>query len=429
MPSRPLGPRLRHARRRIALALLARFIDAARRPAAQPAAPRRLQVRFLIMHAYGMGGTIRSVLTLAGALAAHHDVEVASVLRSADVPFFPFPPGVRVTTLDDRRPGRARGLLAPVLRRLPDVLMHEGDYASRSVSLWSDLLLVRWMRARGPGVLITTRPGLNFIGAALAPPDVVTIGQEHLNFRVYRPPLAAEIRRSYRRLDALAVLTRGDLRDYRKVLKGTHTRLVQIPNAVPALPGPRSDLSHPVVLAAGRLTRQKGFDFLIRAFARVVERRPDWSLRIFGSGGDHDLLHGMIGDRGLEEHVFLMGPTRSLGDELANASLLAVSSRFEGFGLVILEAMSKGVPVVSFNCPRGPSEIISDGVDGLLVPRGDVARLADALLRLIDDEDERRRMGAAALEKARSYDVAAVATRWLALLAEVAATTEAPRVS
>jgi glycosyltransferase involved in cell wall biosynthesis len=190
----------------------------------------------------------------------------------------------------------------------------------------------------------------------------------------------------------------------------------RIPNALPLLDGGVSSLDSRVVVAAGRLTGQKGFDLLIRAWASVVESAPEWKLRIYGGGPLRGELERLVTSLGLSSSVSLMGATKQMGEELARGSLFALSSRFEGFGMVLVEAMSKGLPVVSFDCPRGPSEIVSDGVDGLLVPAEDVDGLARALVSLMGDEARRRSFGAAALQKSRRYSAEEIGARWDELL-------------
>jgi len=130
----------------------------------------------------------------------------------------------------------------------------------------------------------------------------------------------------------------------------------------------------------------------------------------------------MIAERELYNNVFLMGATRDMGAELAKASIYALSSRYEGFGMVILEAMSKGVPVVSFDCPRGPGEIIHQGEDGLLVANGDTGAFAAALLELIEDAPRRREMGEAAVRTAETYALETIGARWDELIGELQAT-------
>ena len=297
--------------------------------------------------------------------------------------------------------------------------IRDRDYAFGASSLWTDVLLTHWLRAQRDGVVVTTRPALNILAADLAPPQVAVVGQEHMNFAAHRSGLATEIRRAYRRLDALVVLTRGDAQDYGAQLAGARTRVARIPNALPPLGQARADLSARCVIAAGRLTRQKGFDLLIPAFARVVERHPEWRLRVYGAGPALRNLRRQVLAAGLYNNVLLMGSTQQLGAELAKASIFALSSRFEGFGMVLIEAMSRGLPVVSFDCPRGPGEIITDGHDGLLVPAEDVDALGTALLRLVESPQERERMGAAALLAAASYDVTTVGCAWRGLLDEL----------
>lgn len=374
-----------------------------------------------------MGGTIRSVHNLAGYLAAEdYEVEIISIFRRRDNPFFgEFPPGVKVSALNDDRPGAKPGrprLLHRILKGRSSVLMHPADRGFGECSLWVDLMLVRKLRGQS-GFLIGTRPGLNLIAAELSPPGLITIGEEQMHLHAHSRPLRKAMRRLYPKLDALAVLTERDMHEYESLLseglRDGRPRMVSIPNTVRELGGAKADLGARTVLAAGRLTPQKGFDLLIRAFGPVVSRHPHWRLRICGRGERGDNLRRLVEKQGLSDVIDLPGP-RNLVDEMAKASIFVLSSRFEGFPLVLLEAMSKGMAVVAFDCPTGPGEVVDDHRNGILVPAGDVEGLATGILELIEDEDLRRRCGAAAVETARNYTMEAIGPKWEALLGELA---------
>jgi glycosyltransferase involved in cell wall biosynthesis len=299
------------------------------------------------------------------------------------------------------------------------VLVHPDDHTYAKLSLRTDVELLRRLRHMRSGVLVTTRPGFNVLAARHAPPELTVVGQEHMNIASHLPGLTRDIERSYGRLDALAVLTDEDRADYARMLGAARTRVEQIPNAVPELGGGLASPDSQVVVAAGRLTPQKGFDLLIPAFAAVAREHSGWQLRIHGAGPQRAELRRLIAEHEAYENVFLMGPTPRLGEALTEGSIFVLSSRFEGFGMVIVEAMSKGLAVVSFDCPRGPSEIITDGVDGVLVPALDTDALGDAIAGLIEDPERRARLGAAAIETARRYDREAIGARWDALLANL----------
>jgi glycosyltransferase involved in cell wall biosynthesis len=390
------------------------YVRAGRRAAsAGPDAP----VTILVSSAWGMGGTIRATLNLAGHLAERHDVEVVSVHRGRAKPFFAFPPGVTVTALDDRRRRRRppwSRLAHDVLGRQSSVLMHPHDHLSARASLWTDLALVRRLRTRS-GFAFGTRPALNILLAELGHPGLVAIGHEHMHLDAHTKRLASAIAARYALLDALVVLTERDRTAYRELL-GEAVPIFAIPNTVRPLAGARADPAARSVLAAGRLRHQKGFDLLIDAYAGVVRERPGWPLRIAGTGELNAALTEQVRACGLAEAVTLIGRTREMGREMTRASIYVLSSRFEGFPLVLLEAMSVGLAVVSFDCPTGPAEIIQDHHNGLLVPAGDVDALAVALLELMADEPLRRDLGAAAAETARAFTMDAIGPRWDALL-------------
>ncbi|MFG1706299.1 glycosyltransferase [Nonomuraea sp. M3C6] len=402
--------------RRLALFLLQ--VDNRRR-ARRAGPPSTRQVKILLMHAHGMGGTIRTAFNLAGTLSADHDVEIVSVIKTKEKPFFPVPAGVRVTFLDDRLGRRARG--ARLARLLRSRLIPREEAAYGMFDLRTDLALVRFLRGLRTGVLITTRPGLNLAGALLAPPGVITIGQEHVGFGAHKPAVREMTARRYGRLDALVTLTEADLGAYRAALGARAPRhLLRIPNAAPPLTGGASPLTAKTVIAIGRLAKVKGFDLLLRAWEQVSAAHPGWTLRIVGSGSERGRLLALAGELGLGS-VELPGPSRDVGAQLDDASLFVLSSRREGFPMTILEALSKGVPVVAFDCPHGPGEIITHGHDGLLVPRRDVGALAAAIGLLIEDETERRMMGTAALATSKQYDLDVIGDEWTELLAELEA--------
>ncbi|WP_119730371.1 glycosyltransferase family 4 protein [Thermomonospora amylolytica] len=411
--SRRTAGRLQRLVRRSALLLL-RLLLALR---GRRERGERVRIRILLQTAYGMGGTIRTALNLAGHLAARYDVEIISVIRNAEQPFFAFPPGVTVVVADDRT--GPQGPVARLLSRLPSVLTPRRDVTAKSVSLWTDLCLARTLLTGRQDVLIGTKPVHNMLIAEVAPRSVVKVGQDHMNLTAYKPWLQSGIARSYPRLDLLTVLTQASVEAFGELLDGDRPRIVQVPNAIPELNGGPADPDQKVIIAAGRLTRQKGYDMLVRAYAEVAPHHPDWELRIFGSGPKQEQLERLIDQHDLHKHVRLMGRSTDLGVELARASVCVLSSRFEGMPMVILEAMSKGLPTVAFDCPTGPAELITHEVDGLLVPAEDVPALAAALRRIIADDELRRRLGERARRSAEAYALPVVGARWEELIEEI----------
>lgn len=173
------------------------------------------------------------------------------------------------------------------------------------------------------------------------------------------------------------------------------------------------------VVTIGRYAYQKGYDLLLQAWAEVEKQYPDWTLDIYGQG-DRNSYCELMNNLGIDAHrCHLNGPVEDVVKTYQVSTIFVLSSRFEGFGLVLVEAMACGLPVVSFDCPAGPDEIITDGVDGLLVPSGNVQALAKELMALMADEDLRQRLGKQARQTAQRYDMKAIANQWETLFERV----------
>jgi len=412
------------------------MLDQAARPriGLAPAAAG-VPVHFLMFNVDARDGVSRAVLTLANHLARTHPVEIISLYRRPEGSAYPVADGITVSYLFDHPPlpqgateshaprwPLRRHPLRNLLARRRSRLAHGRGFPN--LSQLTDRALAHRLGAITGGVVISTRPALHVAAARLTGPGVVTVGQDHLNFvsRSTEPGSMAFIEEACGHgLDAFVTLTPSDGVDYGRSLAATGTRVATIPNALSWPVSPARERDQRVVVAAGRLVPRKGMGRLIRAFAPVARRHPDWELRIHGSGRLEEKLHGLVDRLGLAGQVRLLGHTDDLPAAFDGAAFFASASAAEGFPMVMLEALSKGLPLVSFDCPRGPGDIIRHGRNGLLVPNDDLSALSEALETMVTDDELRRTMSAQARTDAEEYAVERVAAAWEALLAELGA--------
>ena len=192
-----------------------------------------------------------------------------------------------------------------------------------------------------------------------------------------------------------------------------------IPNPITAPSSEVSPLSDKVILAVGRLDNQKNFPGLIDIWALIAKDYPDWKLRIVGVGYTDTRILQKVKEYSLEGQFELCPFTNNVQEHYLSSSIFTMTSDFEGFGLVLVEAESMGLPLVSYACPCGPRDIIRDGQDGFLVERGDMKTFAARLRQLIEDEELRRRMGQAAKVNSQRFSLDNVMKQWEALFAEL----------
>lgn len=212
-----------------------------------------------------------------------------------------------------------------------------------------------------------------------------------------------------RKADAFVALTQIDADNWSSV---RHTEV--IPNLLTKYPTETDCIPKlgKRVITAGRLSKQKGYDILITAWEAVHQKHPDWILDIYGAGEDENSLRNQLLNSGLGSSVIIHTPTPEIYDKYMESDFYVLSSRWEGFGLVLTEAMSCGIPCVSFDCPYGPSDIIADNEDGLLVENGNAGQLAEKICFLIENENIRLEMGKKARENVKRYLPENIIKQW-----------------
>jgi len=192
-----------------------------------------------------------------------------------------------------------------------------------------------------------------------------------------------------------------------------------IPNSNSFNSNEMADLKSKSVIAVGRYDYQKRFDHLISAWKFVHEKYPDWQLYIFGQGEDHNKLQNQIKSLKLSDTVFLKSAVKDVKAEYLKCSIMALSSRYEGLPMALLEAQSCGLPLISYACKCGPSDIIIDGINGYLIEDGNILELSNKLVQLIEDENKRFEMGTKSKELAHRFDENVIMSKWLKLFNQI----------
>lgn len=206
--------------------------------------------------------------------------------------------------------------------------------------------------------------------------------------------------------DNFVVLTNGNLKEWN--LKN----LKVIPNPLSFYPEQQSSLNNKRVLAVGKQSYQKGYDRLLQSWKLVTDKHPDWMLDVYGTINKKEGLDTLANNLGVSEMVNFYEPVRNIADKYQEASIYVMSSRYEGFGMVLTEAMAYGVPCVSFDCPHGPSDIITDKEDGVLIEKDNIQALAGGIMFLINSEEDRKRMGNKARNSVKRYLPESVVNEW-----------------
>ena len=375
---------------------------------------KRYKVIFCTPAIYSAGGVERIVTFKASYFAEHlgYDVTIIVTEGKGRECFFPLSEKVKVVNFEL---GFEDLWKAPFLRKVFLYLIKQHKYKKR--------LSAELMRIRPDITISMLRREINFLTSLKD--GSKKVGELHVNRANYRNFEANDsnvLKRLFakfwmkslvvqlKKLDQLVVLTEKS-----KVAWPELTNVSVIPDPIPlSLP-----ISHGTntkrVITIGRYAYQKGYDLLLQAWAEVEKHYTDWILEIYGMG-DQTSYRQMMMNLGIDTNRCLLnGPVDDVRQVYKDSSIFVLSSRFEGFGLVLVGAMACGLSVVSFDCPAGPDEIITDGYDGLLVPSGDIKVLAQKLMLLMTDEKLRTRLSQNARQSSQRYEMNLIEGKWVDL--------------
>lgn len=372
-----------------------------------------MKLIYCIHSLYNPGGMERVLLNKVVWLTEHTDWEIVIVTTDQKhrPTFYPFPDGVKMVDLGvNYSDDNGKGFFAKLCGFMKRRRLHKR-------------LFVKLLQEERPEVVDCFYPGeCSFVPALKdGSKKVMELHQSKLFHHQYNRSglmgLADKVRakmdeRLVRKFDSFVVLTEEDAQMW-----GDVPNIKVIPNAAKFIADGYSDCEEKRVIAVGRLDYQKSFDRLIDAWGLVqkTDKYSDWHLDIFGQGEWHDMLQQMIEEKQIANTAHINAPTSQIGKEYVRSSMLVMSSHYEGFPMVMIEAMACGLPVVTFDYKCGPRDIINHESNGLLVKDGDIEGLAAALMRLMDDKKLRQEMGQNARLVVDRYSEERVMSEWLEL--------------
>lgn len=355
------------------------------------------KICFLIGNLSSSGGTERVTTLIANNLVEHSKYEM-SILSLVDGknPFFDLNPKISIYSLHDRK------------------VSFKSNYLS---TVWN---IRKFVQVKKIDILIVVDSiACIFTIPALLGLKVKHICWEHFNFNNNNGVKLRDLSRKFaaKYCDYVITLTEKDKILWENNLKNINAQVIAISNPCPfpIIQNYTKEKNTKIVLAVGRLTHVKGFDMLLQVWTHVHQFLPEWHLKIVGEGEDREKLSNFILNNNLTSSVELVGNTNNIKDYYEQSEILCLSSHFEGFPMVLLEAQAFGLPIVAFDCETGPAEILAD-TDSILVPQNNINLFASSLIELMKSEEKRKLINFKSKERAKLYQPQSIIQHWTKLL-------------
>lgn len=351
-----------------------------------------MKIYYLYTAIVTKGGADRVIVEKANWLAEHgHEVAIVTDTQLGREPVFPLSSRVNLIDLAIDF-SKEYGHSFPVRIWMYNMLMHQYRKKVKSLLMHDRPDIVISTLGRDISFITKIKDGSLKIGEAHT--TKYFIRNFHLLekrggvFKLMTNYFRWSMDKQVKKLDALVVLTEDHKIDW-----GNKVPIYVIPNMLPFYPEKVSTCENKQAIMVGRYNSAKGYNYLIEAWGMVYQKHPEWIINVFGSGEYEEDVRRQIYEKGLQKVIIMNNPTDHIIEEYQKSSIYVMSSVYEGFALVLLEAMACGVPCVSFDCPHGPRHVINNDVDGILVNYLDTKALAEKICLLIENPSLRKEMG------------------------------------
>ena len=373
------------------------------------------KVSILSLH-LGFGGIEKSVSALANLLCEKYEVEIACTYKLYDKPVFPIDERVTIKYLvPDLKPNREEVKVALKNKRFI-TFFKEGIKSTKVLKLRKKTM-IDYIKNSDSDIIISTRDISNEWLGEYAPVNVLKIGWEHNHYHGdYN--YAHGIVRSASHLHYLVLVSDSLRKYYKKELAKTKCRCVFIPNIIDSVPEKCARLNEKRLVSVGRLSPEKGFIDLLRVYNVLVKKHPDWKLDIIGDGVEKGNLENYINEHKLNDNVTLHGFQKKdyIDNVLSKSSIYVMTSHTESFGIVLIEAMSHGLPCVAFDSAEGAKELIDSGMNGYLIKHRNFSAMIKKIEDLMNKKDIRKKIGLAGRKSVKKYTKDVVKLEWFDLL-------------
>lgn len=372
------------------------------------------KVTFLALH-LGMGGIENATINSANSLSKTKDVEIISFYKLSDEVLYNIDDKIKIKYLYVGKPNKEE--LISSIKRLNIFSFVKNAFIAAKILYKKRYKMIKEIKNIKEGIVVSTRIEFTVLLNEFGNKDVVKIAQEHYHHNDNEKYIRT-MKLNYSNIDYVLALTDGLKQDYEKFLEGNDTKVVTMPNMLEEITNKKSNLTNKNVIFVGRLDIGKRINEIIDIASKIDN---DWTFSIIGSGKEKESLERQIRELKLENKVFLLGgkPHNEVLEQLEKSSIFIMTSISEGLPMVLLEAMSIGVPCIAYETRSGINDIITDNKDGFVIKNRCEEEMIQKLSLLMNDDDLRKQFGENAKEKSKSFSKKEITKRWIKFIDDI----------